>query len=210
MFFFLVFFADMNHYKRSVTLIHLLLKEEKRIGLRHHPDKVISALMSTLPDVVWDEDLNLSHLANTRKNVDLIFSTFKGEVWVNGNYFFKEKPLIAENPILNLHDLRTRADVPGKRTCPPSYFNKLEIKRYAFQTAKTYVSRFEHFLNSFPETPLDKLDEKDIREYLQGLIRNNVSDSLVNQSPLLRSLRMYPFCNRMVHTLHLKSQMDLT
>jgi integrase/recombinase XerD len=179
----------MNHYKRSVTLIHLLIQEEKRIGLRHHPDKVITALMNTLPDVAWDEELNLSHMANQPKNIDLIFSTFKGEVWVNGNYFFKERPLIYDNPILSLHDLRTRPEQAGLRTCPASYFDKLEIKRYALQTAKTYVSRFEHFLNSYPDMPLNQLDEKDIREYLQGLIREGVSDSLVNQS--LNAIKFY-------------------
>jgi len=64
----------MNHYKRSVTLVHLLIQDQKRIGFQHHPDKVITALMNTLPEVAWDEALNISHMANSPKNVDLIVS----------------------------------------------------------------------------------------------------------------------------------------
>ena len=178
-----------HQYGRSITLSHLLVENKKCIGLRHKPDKVVEALLKTLPGVQWHEDLNLSYLPNTGANVNLIFSTFKGEVWVNGSYFFKESPVNLERDIPDIQAIRGRKLPEGHRRCPEAFLDKLEIRRYALQTAKSYVSRFEHFLNSYPETALEDFNETDVRDYLQGLIRKGVSDSQVNLS--LNAIKFY-------------------
>ncbi|NNK80547.1 MAG: site-specific integrase [Flavobacteriales bacterium] len=179
----------MNRNGRSITLCHIMVDEKKCIGLKHHPDKVLEALIRTLPGVEWNKEERIYTLENTLVNIDVLFQTFKGVAWVNGSYFFKEKPIDRNKPLLDVKAIRERILPDGQGRCPEEYLDKLEIRRYALQTAKTYVSRFEHFLNAHPDIPLEDFDEQDVRAYLQGLIRQGVSDSLVNQS--LNAIKFY-------------------
>lgn len=181
--------ALVNGHARHITLCHIMINDKKCIGLKHHPDKVLEALIRTLPGAVWDEEARLYFLANTPSNVDKLFQTFKGVAWVNGSHFFKERPVDEDKALLDIQSIRSRKLPDGHRRCPEEYLDKLEIRRYALQTAKTYVSRFEHFLNAHPEIAIADFDEKDVRAYLQGLIRQGVSDSLVNQS--LNAIKFY-------------------
>ena len=77
----------------------------------------------------------------------------------------------------------------GRKTCPESYLAKLELKCYALNTVKTYVSCFEAFMNHFSNKELDELNENDIRGYLQKLIQEDCSHSYVNQA--INSIKFY-------------------
>jgi len=179
----------MKSKRRSITLTHVLIDGHKCIGLLHHPDKVVTAMVNNLHGVAWDDAQRISYLPNTKANIDHIFQSFKGEVWVNGDYFFKDKRPIEGNPILDIQGYRDRVLPEGFRSCPTEFLDKLEIKRYALQTAKSYISRFEHFINAYPDVPIAEFDEQIIREYLQGLIREKLSDSHVNLS--INAIKFY-------------------
>jgi integrase/recombinase XerD len=60
---------------RSVTLKHLLIKEERFIGLQFNTDKVIHALVKQLPDVKWSTRFSMAYILNTKEHLDLIFKT---------------------------------------------------------------------------------------------------------------------------------------
>jgi integrase/recombinase XerD len=51
----------------------------------------------------------------------------------------------------------------GYRVAPTEFLLKLELKRYANNTAKTYIQCFERFLNTQTETDLIKVKEQDNR-----------------------------------------------
>ncbi len=74
--------------ERSITLKHLLISDQKIIGIQFYPDKVIQALIKELPNPRWSEKYGMVILPNTSKNVSLIMEKFKGVAWVNGQYFF--------------------------------------------------------------------------------------------------------------------------
>jgi integrase/recombinase XerD len=69
-----------------------------------------------------------------------------------------------------------------KRRCPANYIQRLEINQYATNTAKTYISCFEAFINHFKDRELLAIDEQDIRGYLQHLARQGRSQSSLNQA----------------------------
>src|SRR5690606_13040963 len=69
------------------------------------------------------------------------------------------------------------------------YLLKLELKRYANNTVKTYVACFEKFINSQEETEYMRINEIEIRAYLQKLIQTGHSNSYINQ--MINSIKFY-------------------
>lgn len=90
---------------------------------------------------------------------------------------------------MNIQQLQNREEVSGKRYCPGSYLRKLELKRYANSTIKTYVSCFETFINHYSDREIKDLNEEDIRLYLQKLIREDFSHSYINQA--INAIKFY-------------------
>ena len=68
-----------------------------------------------------------------------------------------------------------------------SFFN--ELKKYANNTVRTYVSFFEMFINHYKHKELNAINESDIRAFLQKLIHRNVSNSYLNQA--INSIKFY-------------------
>ncbi|WP_178983668.1 site-specific tyrosine recombinase/integron integrase [Winogradskyella helgolandensis] len=164
----------------SITLKHLIIDQKKCVGLQFNSSKVIQSLIMTLPNITWSQDLLLYYLPNTKSNLDLIFKTFYGVAWVNGNYFFSDKIINEDNPQLNLERYRNRKPKDGFKPCPENYLLKLELKRYSDNTVRNYVSSFESFINYYYNEDPITLNEIDVRKYLQKLIQEGKSNSYVN------------------------------
>jgi integrase/recombinase XerD len=176
-------------YKKSITLKHLLIAESKCIGLQFHPDKVVQALLKELPDIKWSKEFGMAHVPNTKGNLNLIYQKFRGVAWVNSNYFFSKRRINKENEEVNVDWFRKRVITSGYRTCPEDFLLKLELKRYANNTVKTYVHCFEKFINAQTETDLMRINEIDVQKYLQKLIQEKKSNSYVNQ--MINSIKFY-------------------
>lgn len=175
--------------KRYVTLKHLMVGKEKRIGIQYLADKVLDALVNDLPGVGWSEEFGMNHIKNTAENLDLVFKTFRGVAWINCNHFYPRSSFGRKGEAADIQALRNREAVEGKRSCPESYLAKLELKCYASNTVRTYVSCFEAFMNYFGDRELQEINENDIRKYLQKLIQDNCSHSYVNQA--INSIKFY-------------------
>lgn len=176
--------------EKSIAIKHLYIDDQKMIGLQFYPDKVIQALIKQLPNVKWSTQYEMAFIPNNKKNLDLIFETFKGVCWVNCGHFYPNRPVNVNNEDLSVDSFRKR--IPGRdwRYCPEDYYQKLEIRKYAMNTAKIYIQLFEKFINHFPqEENLMDLNEFKIREYLQVLVQNKLSDSYINQS--INAIKFY-------------------
>ncbi|WP_109853634.1 site-specific tyrosine recombinase/integron integrase [Aquimarina sp. AU58] len=158
------------------------------IGLQFHPDKVIQALIKELPNPKWSAAFSMVYIINTKENLDIVFNKFRGIAWVNGNSFFKEK-VIRDNEPVDINWYRNRSKTTSYRYVPETYLVKLELKRYALNTCKTYISQFEKFINHYPDKDIITLSEQEIRGYLQHLIRQNKSNSYINQA--INSIKFY-------------------
>ncbi|MEA1784891.1 site-specific tyrosine recombinase/integron integrase [Arenibacter sp. GZD96] len=159
------------------------------IGLKFSPDKVIHALLKTLPNPKWSAQYHMAYVPNTKENLSRIYTTFKGVAWINYNRFLSNKPIHNGAKEVDLSWFREREVPPNYRVCPESYLQKLELKRYANNTVRTYVPLFEMFINHYKERELHTITESDIRAYLQKLIRRNVSNSYLNQ--VINAIKFY-------------------
>lgn len=175
--------------KRYITLKNLVIEKEKYIGLKFYTDKVILALVNDLPKVKWSDEYRMNYILNTPGNLDLIFNTFRGIAWINCSHFYPRGTFGREKDPVDVLWLQNRQPVEGRKYCPEIYLEKLELKCYSVNTVKTYVSCFEAFMNHYSERPLEDLNEKDIRLYLQKLIRTNCSHSYINQA--INSIKFY-------------------
>lgn len=175
--------------EKSITLKNLYINEQKCIGLQFYTDKVIQALVKELPSPKWSKEFNMVYVLNNKNTLDEIFHKFRGVAWVNCNHFFTNKTVKGNNETLNVDWFRKRTPSPNYRTCPEEYLQKLELKRYANNTVKTYVGCFELFINYYRDVELMSLNENDIRAYLQKLIQEGKSNSYVNQ--MVNAIKFY-------------------
>jgi len=173
---------------KYITLKHLLIKNQKMIGLQFTPDKVIEALIRELPSPKWSQQFSMVYIKNNKDNLNQIFNKFRGVAWVNGNTFFKNKTLRHNEPV-DVNWYRKRVKTSSYKYVPESYLLKLELKRYALNTCKIYISLFEKFINQYPDKAIIELSELEIRNYLQLLIHQNKSNSYINQS--INSIKFY-------------------
>ncbi|TAD95123.1 MAG: recombinase XerD [Bacteroidetes bacterium] len=85
---------------------------------------------------------------------------------------------------------RTEQDVPNYRQVPDSMILKLKELRYSLRTIKSYKSLFEEFINHYPTTEIDKIDEAKIIAFCQYLvIDRKVSASYQNQA--INAIKFY-------------------
>lgn len=166
-----------------------MIKNQKMIGIKFSPDKLIQGLIKSLPGPKWSEEYNMAYIPNTKTNLGIIFTTFKGLAWINYNRFLTNKPINTSNETIDVEWFRKRKTVPEYRLCPEEYLLKLELKRYANSTVKTYVTFFELFINYHKDKELKELDEQDIRTFLQSLIQKKHSNSYVNQA--INAIKFY-------------------
>ena len=179
----------MEHPKmHRITLKHLFIKGEKKIGLQFYPNKVLNALVKGLPNVKWSNSFSMAHLPNTKENLDLIFETFKGVAWVNCNYFLGKSTGYNEAKI-SLDDFRNRSINEGEKYCPKEFYDMLEQKMYSISTARIYIHYFEAFINYHFTTDYKNLSENDIHDYLLLKQRQGVSKSSLNL--IINSIKFY-------------------
>ena len=175
--------------RKYVTLKNLMIGKERCIGLKFFANKVVQALVNDLPGVKWSEEFSMNYILNNPSNLDLVFKTFRGVAWINCNHFYSRSNFGKELRPADIEALQMREPLEGKKFCPESYLQKLELKRYAGSTIRTYVSCFETFMNFYSNREVQDLNENDIREYLQKLIREGASHSYVNQA--INSIKFY-------------------
>ncbi|AIZ43775.1 recombinase [Cellulophaga baltica 18] len=159
------------------------------MGLQFNTDKVIHSLVKQLPNVKWSNTYNMAYIVNNKENLNLIFDLFTGVVWVNCNHFFDQKISKENNEPINIAWFRKRQLPQTYRVCPNSYLDKLELKKYANNTVKTYISSFEAFINYYNNAELVSLNESDVRTYLLKLIQDKKSNSYINSA--INSIKFY-------------------
>lgn len=173
---------------KSVSLYHLLINGQQKIGIKFYPDKVIQLIIKNLPSPKWSAAHNMVYLDNTKQNLDLIFKGFKGIAWVDCNNFI-EKTRTKEHGYLNLDFYRTKKIAANFRRCPENFIAKLESKQYAYNTAKIYISMFEKFINYYSGKDLISLNEIDVQYYLIHLTK--IGRSISYQNQMVNSIKFY-------------------
>jgi len=126
---------------------------------------------------------------NKNENLDKIFKLFNGVAWINTNYFFSKGKSKRLNEEFDINWFRKRSKPDNFKRCPESYLDKLQLKHYANNTVRTYVSCFENFINYYKDKEINDINENDVRNYLKQLAQNKWSNSYINQS--INSIKFY-------------------
>jgi site-specific recombinase XerD len=178
-----------SNFKNVVTLKHLVISGQKQIGIQFYPNKLIHTVIKGVSGIKWSKEFGMAYLLNTPANLNEVFDTFSGLVWINTSNFFEGQTKAKGDAPISVDNFRKRKLPKGYRSCPEEFYRKLELKLYAFNTAKTYIGKFEKFINYFKETPLVEIGELQIKDYLQHLVVSGKSDSYVNQ--MVNSIKFY-------------------
>jgi len=101
---------------------------------------------------------------------------------IGPRWLFRNRPVNVRNRELNVDYFRKRELPQSYLRCPEEYLQKLELRKYATNTARTYIGLFEGFINHYEDRELINLDENDIRVYLQQLVQLQKSDSYLHQT----------------------------
>ncbi|QSE97208.1 site-specific tyrosine recombinase/integron integrase [Fulvivirga lutea] len=176
---------------RRISLRHLIINEQRQIGIKFYPDKVIQSLLKSMDGIKWSNRFGMTYLPNTKTNLNKIYQTFKGVATIDARYFYINKPL--HHPVDERYRYtykgQKEAYTPGYRTCPIEFLQKLELKKYSDSTARVYTTLFEGFMNHFPDKQLIELGEDEIRAYLSYQVKLGRSDSMLNQ--IINSIKFY-------------------
>jgi len=165
----------------------LQIKGEHFIGLQFYPDKIIQALVKQLPGVTWSTRNRMAVIPHSQENVRLIFNTFRGIAWVNGQQFFSIKG--QQNPNTpDKKEYRSTAENP-QGICPRTYIEKLELMKYSGNTIRSYIRNLEAFMRFRKDLPLQERDESTVQDYLAMLSRNGKSESALNIA--LNAIKFY-------------------
>jgi len=175
--------------RKSIILKHLLVNDQKMIGLKFYPDKVIHALIKTLDKPKWSSKYNMVYLLNTPKNYNSIFTVFKGVAWISLSSFSNKSTRAKGVSPITVNYYRNRELADDYIRCPEEYLQKLELKNYSINTAKIYICMFERFINHHKRVDLLSIDEEEVRLYLQGLVHLKKSHSYINQ--MINSIKFY-------------------
>ncbi len=178
-----------SKFQNIIILKHLVLDGKRFIGLKYYPNKLIEKLIDTMSFVSWSDEYGMSYLPNNPQNLSQVFDTFKGLVWINTGNFFEGKTKAKGEAPISVDQFRRRKLPEGYRACPEEFYQKLELKHYSLNTARTYIGKFEKFINYFKDKELVEIDELQIKEYLQQLVIHGKSESYVNQ--MLNSIKFY-------------------
>ncbi len=164
-----------------ISLRHIEINGERMIGLKFYPDKVIQALVKSLPHPKWHSKGQMAYIKNNKTNYEAILSTFKGVAWIDMRYFSKKGWIGCDDPSLVIDGYRKRELAKGYKACPDAYLNELEIRKYSVNTVRTYIYCFEQFINFHIKKPINDLGETEISTFIKSLMRQGKSDSSVNQ-----------------------------
>jgi site-specific recombinase XerD len=173
----------MQTEQRRISLHHLVVNDQKMIGIKFYPNKIIQNTIKTLQNPRWSEKHGMVYLPNTKENLDDIFAKFKGVAWVNCNRFFLNRAVNLDNNELCLQKYRQRPPRTDWRYVDEDFLQKLELKKYSPATAKSYISHFEKFINYYKQHEnLLSLGEREINEYISYLHQQKRSDAFIKMS----------------------------
>lgn len=164
-----------------ITLRNLLIDEQRQIGLQFYPSQAIETLVASLDGPQWSEQYRMRYIRNTPENLKLLFELFRGVAWINGRYFFKNKPIRTggeDEDYISLKKDGTGGG--GEGHCPPEYITLLETRRYSLNTARNYVHHFSRFVRHLGARKLTDVNENDIREYIHQIVKTGKSSSYQN------------------------------
>jgi integrase/recombinase XerD len=174
-----------------ITLRNLMINGVRCIGLQHYPTKVVDILINSLEGVEYSEEYRMRYVKNSEAIIKTIMERFKGVAWINFKFFYKNKPIHTHGENEDYSSLKEKSYKKENqfRYCPEEYIQLLETRRYSLNTARIYCGLFAEFAYHYRDRTLNDINEKDIKDYVYGIVKSGKSTSYQNQ--VINAIKFY-------------------
>ncbi|MBB6464066.1 site-specific tyrosine recombinase/integron integrase [Flammeovirga kamogawensis] len=181
--------------RTNIKLSHIQIEGHKYVRIDFPWTDGIKTLIKTIPDRKWCPTLQCVYVPNTKAHITSIIKTFKGICWVDSNAFYGYKPecyLSTEEKetYKTLHIRYSRIKHEHIKEALLKMIDHLERRRYAYNTADSYLCVFSQFLYHFIDTPILELDRTHIEKYLLHVVRDK-KKSTSYQNQALNAIKFY-------------------
>ncbi len=183
---------------KSVTVKRIHHREMDCLALFFPKDFEVIRQVKKIPGIQFSKTHACWYVQDTKEAWKTIYNALKGKVWLDYSAIKKsdqkleqENPLnekiIPENvPLVPIHvepDPAFQSPEEVRLAALEQMRRKLKLKNYSPSTIKTYTEQFKLFLQFFPESNPQELDEDEILHYMMHLIENKkLSVSAQNQA----------------------------
>ncbi len=174
-----------------ITLRNLMIDGVKCIGLQYYPTRVVDILVNSLDKVKYSDEYKMRYILNNETNLKVIMERFRGVAWINYKFFYKNKPIHTHGENEDFSQLKDKNENKENHLhyCPPEYIQLLETRRYSLNTARTYCALFADFTYHYRDRNLNDINEKDIKDYVHGIVKSGKSASYQNQ--VINAIKFY-------------------
>ena len=183
---------------KSVTVKRIHHREMDCLGLFFPKDYEVIKHVKKIPGIKFSATHTCWYLPETKEGWDSIYDLLKGKVWLDYSAVNKSeqkdeqenqhgREIIPENvPLVPIHvepEPAFQSAEEVRLAALEQMRKKLKLKNYSPSTVKTYTEQFKLFLQFFPESHPQELDEDEILHYMMHLIENKkLSVSAQNQA----------------------------
>ncbi len=126
----------------------------------------------------WSTSMRCWWIPETKSNLDLLFSIYKGKAWLDINTLKKKSTKLKS------------AKLSTTMLVPAVYREYLKRMRYSESTLKTYTSLFNEFLNFISPITFEDFSEEDIRRYQDWLV-NEKKVKISTQGQAINAIKFY-------------------
>ena len=134
-------------------------------------------LLRKIPAATWSTSLKTWYLKDTKENLNLIISTFKGITTIDSSKLTKKKKFKR-----NLTD--------SEKTLLNNFYLYLKGKRYSKSTIQTYTLFIADFINFHTKTPLAELTNRDVELFIETVFIER-KYSISSQRQFISALKIF-------------------
>ncbi|QHT65667.1 tyrosine-type recombinase/integrase [Rhodocytophaga rosea] len=165
--------------KNKLIVVHY---KQGRVRLIFRFEPSLVTLVKSFPFYHWDADNKWWSVALSSSVMSSLQGYCQSHGWVLEEKQDERQALLAQR--------KEAEKQPYFRQVPEIFIEKLTLKRYSYQTIKSYKNMFKEFINYYSTRPIDEITEKEILAYLRYLVQERaVSASYQNQA--INAIKFY-------------------
>ena len=134
-------------------------------------------LIRKIPAATWSTSLKTWYLKDTKENLNLIISTFKGITTIDSSKLTKK-------------NIFKRNLTDSEKTLLNNFYLYLKGKRYSKSTIQTYTLFIADFINFHTKTPLAELTNRDVELFIETVFIER-KYSISSQRQFISALKIF-------------------
>lgn len=161
----------------TIFLEHKDYKKTPQLLVKFKYNDCLLNLVRKIPDATWSTSLKTWYLKDTKENLNLITSTFKGITTIDSSKLTKK-------------NLFKRNLTDSEKTLLNNFYLYLKGKRYSKSTIQTYTLFIADFINFHTKTPLNELTNRDVELFIETVFIER-KYSVSSQRQFISALKIF-------------------